>query len=274
MGEGRIARAAKRIRGRLSAIGWRPGAYGSVAVGVALLLSVGGVAAPDATPDGVTAVRPSATRAATATTVAATATPQVVTAAVGATLRSRPAQILEETPAPVPTPREQPSARGGERPTGTPDTIQERFIADVAAAAQTSQQETGVPASVTLAQAMLESDLGRSALAQEAKNYFGIKASGSPGPAGVVYMDTREVIGGASVTVRAPFRAYNTVAESFTDHGLYLRDTPRYAEAMKHTDDPRLFARLIQQAGYATDPQYAAKLIRLMDTYNLYQYDR
>ncbi len=161
-----------------------------------------------------------------------------------------------------------------ERTQPTPLSTEDRFLAAAVAAAQASQRETGVPASVTLAQAILESNWGRSQLAQQAKNYFGIKANGVPGPAGVVYIATWEHLNGRDITVQAAFRAYNSMEESFADHGRYLRDKPIYAQAMRHKDDARQFARLIHAAGYATDPGYADKLIRLMDRYNLYQYDR
>jgi flagellum-specific peptidoglycan hydrolase FlgJ len=167
--------------------------------------------------------------------------------------------------------RAQTSSRS-DRP-ATPATPAEQFIAQNAAAATQSMRETGVPASVTLAQAILESDSGRSGLSTKAQNYFGIKATSKQGPAGVVYMDTWEHAGGQDITVSQPFRAYHNAEESFADHGQYLRENSRYAEAMKHTDDARAFARLIHQAGYATDPAYSSKLITLMDRYNLYQYD-
>jgi flagellum-specific peptidoglycan hydrolase FlgJ len=150
----------------------------------------------------------------------------------------------------------------------------ERFVAEHAEDAIISMRESGVPASVTLAQAILESNSGKSLLSTKAQNYFGIKARGKEGPAGVVYMDTWEVIGGDNVTQREPFRAYNDASESFADHGLYLRENARYAAAFRHTDDAREFARLIHEAGYATDPNYSSKLIKLMDTYDLYQFDR
>ena len=63
------------------------------------------------------------------------------------------------------------------------------------------------------------------------------------------------------------------MAESFVDHGRFFLENARYAVAMRNTNDPRKFARLIQQAGYATDPSYADKLIRLMERYNLFAYD-
>jgi flagellar protein FlgJ len=57
------------------------------------------------------------------------------------------------------------------------------------------------------------------------------------------------------------------------DHGVFLQSNARYVEAMKNRHDPRLFIRLVHEAGYATDPAYADKIIRLMDRYNLYVYD-
>lgn len=152
-------------------------------------------------------------------------------------------------------------------------TLEQRFIADVAEAAQLSQQQTGVPASVTIAQAILESDLGRSRLSREANNYFGIKARAKPGPAGVIYIDTWESIGGRDVTVREAFRAYHNMLESFIDHGMFFLENARYALAMQNVGSPRDFARLIHRAGYATDPKYSDKLIALMDKFNLYAYD-
>lgn len=185
--------------------------------------------------------------------------------------------VLQPKPtvAPAPTPTPEPSrpvaSSRSSRPVSTPA---ERFIADHAAAAQESMHNTSVPASVTLAQGILESNSGQSLLATKANNYFGIKARGKEGPAGVVYMDTWEHLGGKDVTKREPFRAYNNAAESFTDHGEYLRDNARYAAAFKHAADAREFARQIHKAGYATDPNYASKLIKLMDRYDLYEFDR
>jgi len=146
------------------------------------------------------------------------------------------------------------------------------FIETAASAAQTSQLATGVPASVTIAQAILESDWGRATI-DGANNYFGIKATSGPGPAGVVWAQTEEFVGGAWQTVQAPFRAYHSMAESFLDHGRFLAESQRYARAFDFKDDARTFAQMIQQAGYATDPSYAQKLIGLMDKYDLYRFD-
>jgi flagellum-specific peptidoglycan hydrolase FlgJ len=155
-------------------------------------------------------------------------------------------------------------------PGGTP---QEQFIASIGEAAVQSADATGVPASVTIAQAILETYWGSSRLAREANNYFGIKAQARSGSAGSVWFDVWEVIGGRNVMQSQAFRAYTTIAESFVDHGLFFVDNGRYAAAMAMKNDPRQFARAINRAGYATDPAYASKLIGLMDRYDLYRYD-
>ena len=158
------------------------------------------------------------------------------------------------------------------RPAGG-SAAQRDFILSLAAAVRVSQQLTGVPASVALAQAILESDWGRSRLARDAKNLFGIKAHSRAGTAGVYTAGTWEVLGGVSVIAREPFKAYQTVADSIVDHGHWFHDQPRYHGALELRGDPRAFARAIAEAGYATDPDYAAKLIALMDRFDLYAYD-
>lgn len=150
---------------------------------------------------------------------------------------------------------------------------QKNFILSLARPAQRSQINTGIPSSVTLAQAILETYWGSSRLAREANNYFGIKAKESPGPAGVVWFNVWEHSGGRDIMSNEPFRAYNTVEESFIDHGQWFHRWPRYANALAVRQDAKLFARAINAAGYATDPAYATKLIALMDRFNLYAYD-
>jgi flagellum-specific peptidoglycan hydrolase FlgJ len=153
------------------------------------------------------------------------------------------------------------------------NTPQEQFIVSIGEAAVESADRTGVPASVTIAQAILESYWGSSRLAREANNYFGIKAQTRGGSAGSIWFDVWEVLGGRNVMRSQAFRAYNTIAESFVDHGQFFVENSRYAAAIAARDDPRQFAREINRAGYATDPTYASKLIGLMDRYDLYRYD-
>jgi flagellum-specific peptidoglycan hydrolase FlgJ len=127
---------------------------------------------------------------------------------------------------------------------------------------------SGVPASIILAQAALETGWGGSAIG-DAKNLFGIKGTG---PAGSIRVPSREVINGRTVTVTDNFRKYNSWMESLEDHSRLLQ-TSRYAACMRVRDDPEQFARELQRAGYATDPQYASKLISIMRSNNFYQYD-
>jgi LysM repeat protein len=152
-------------------------------------------------------------------------------------------------------------------------TPQEQFIGRIAEAAMDSHERTGIPASFTIAQAILESYWGSSRLAREANNFFGLKAQTKSGPAGVMWLDVWEVMGGYNVVQREPFRVYRNVAESFLDYGRFFLENGRYAAALANRSDPRQFAREITRAGYATDPAYAGKLIALMDRYDLYRFD-
>ena len=172
---------------------------------------------------------------------------------------------------PVPLPRTAATIRQIEKYTFTSDTD---FINVVGAAARRSSTTTGVPASVTVAQAILESDWGRSRLSRQGNNLFGIKALGSvTGPAGVVTLTTWEHVDTGDVVVEAPFKAYYTLEQSIDDHGGFFTRNKRYRAALAVADDARAFAREIQDAGYATDPSYASKLIELMDRYDLYRFD-
>lgn len=148
------------------------------------------------------------------------------------------------------------------------------FIGRCVEPARETQRMYGVPASVTIAQAILESGWGGSELATRANNYFGIKcaAVASPHQIGCIDKATWEHLNGNDVTVTASFRRYASMRDSFLDRGLFLTK-PRYAAAFKAAT-PDEFAHEIWRAGYATDPQYPAKLVRLMDQYELRQYDQ
>lgn len=148
----------------------------------------------------------------------------------------------------------------------------EAYVAEFAQAAQLSQRVTGVPASIVLAQGALESDWGRKAVNN---NHFGIKChNGDKGPYafGCAVQRTHECTPNCHTT-RSPFRMYTSAADSFNDHGTFLRTNPRYANAFKHTANPDQFAKELQAAGYATDKLYAAKLIATMRSNNLYRLD-
>ncbi len=135
------------------------------------------------------------------------------------------------------------------------------------------QQRTGLPASVVLAQAVLESDWGRSALARRHCNLFGIKARvGANGSAAVVYTTT-EFHDGHSKREPARFASYPDVAACLDDYARLLA-RPRYAPARAVAANPPAFARALQRCGYATDPRYAHKLLVLIRRYRLDQFDQ
>jgi flagellar protein FlgJ len=153
----------------------------------------------------------------------------------------------------------------GQEPSGSMSAAQ--FIASAAGLAQHSQREYGVPASVTIAQAILESGWGRSSLASTHKNYFGIKCF-NQGPIATGCGPIRGATAGSD-----PYRTYASVGDSFRDHTRLLTSGPRYQTALRHSGDANQFAVEIHRAGYATSPTYAADLQRVMTIYDLYQYD-
>src|SRR6202000_420706 len=130
-------------------------------------------------------------------------------------------------------------------------------------------QRYGVPAAVTIAQAIEESAWGRSGLAAQYHNLFGIKGTG---PAGSVSLPTSEYEGGQWVTIDAQFRVYHNDAESIADHAELLATSGYYTRAMADRAVPDAFANDLTGV-YATDPDYGANLIALMKLYHLYQFD-
>ena len=154
------------------------------------------------------------------------------------------------------------------------------YISWVAGFAQEEDRRYGVPASVAIAQSIIESGWGQSSLTLVDNNYFGIKcpAYGSPYVSGCTDYSTTEYYDGQYVTIQAGFRRYNSPLDSFLDHGFFLslgdpnNTANRYYPAF-HTGSSQDFIRAVAAAGYATDPTYANKIISVMDRYNLYQYD-
>ena len=162
-------------------------------------------------------------------------------------------------------------------PVTTPSVTPEQFLAAAVPGAQRGWREYGVPASVTIAQAILESGWGRSGLSVSDKNYFGIKCQGtSYGKLATgchVYKTQECDKAGQCFTTTGSFRIYASMANSFRDHGNFLRVNSRYKPAFAYTKDPNKFIFEVRKAGYATDPNYYTKVTSLMTSYNLYQYD-
>lgn len=142
----------------------------------------------------------------------------------------------------------------------------QQFVDRLGAAARSAAEATGVPHKLILAQAALESGWGRREIRGDdgarSFNLFGIKADASWRGA-VTQATTTEVIDGVSRRVRAAFRAYSSYEEAFADYANFIAGNPRY-RAVRAQTDPARAAQALQRAGYATDPAYAGKLIRVM----------
>ena len=160
--------------------------------------------------------------------------------------------------------------RHNQPPAGAPGTAaQQAFVSLVAPGAIAAQQRYGIPAAVTIAQAIDESGWGQSELATADHNLFGIKGTG---PAGSDMRPTQEYENGIWVTRTAPFRVYHNIAESIADHSQLLATGQAYQHAMAARHVPDAFAAALTGV-YATDPDYGSNLIALMRLYNLYRYD-
>jgi len=164
----------------------------------------------------------------------------------------------------------------GEAPQSVPPATMAEFIAAAVKPAQAGMKLYDVPASVTIAQAILESGIGVSTLTRVDHSLFGMKCFGNPGPVAVGCRDyaTHECNpNGHCYATHASFRAYRSEADSYTDHGLMLSTLSRYDPAFSYTFQPDKFAQALQKGGYATSKSYAKNLIALMKKYNLYRYD-
>ena len=136
-------------------------------------------------------------------------------------------------------------------------------------AAKAAEAATGIPANFMVAQAAHESGWGRHEIKNSdgstSFNVFGIKATSSwKGP--TTEVTTTEVINGEARKVKAKFRAYGSYEEAFTDYAKMMKNNPRYAKVVESGASAQGFAQGLQKAGYATDPEYAAKLTRMINT--------
>jgi flagellum-specific peptidoglycan hydrolase FlgJ len=145
-----------------------------------------------------------------------------------------------------------------------------QFIEFVGKNARSAKAATGVPASVTVAQAIIETGWGKHSIGG-AKNLFGIKGRG---PAGSINVPTKEFVNGKWITINANFAKYDSFEQSISEHAKFFIRNKRYARALQVRNDADAFAREIHKAGYATAPDYAIQLIALMKKYDLYRFDR
>jgi len=198
-----------------------------------------------------------------------------VLAARGIGLADVMARQLSQAAAPA-DPAAQPPAQGAKPPaasggvTGPSGAAAQprEFVNRIWPHAVAAARETGIPPHFIVAQAALESGWGKSEIqgadGSASHNLFGVKAGrGWTGP--VVEAATTEFVNGTPQPAVERFRAYGSYAEAFTDYARLLKSQPRYAQALENGTDAAGFARGLAQGGYATDPMYADKLLRIIN---------
>ena len=156
------------------------------------------------------------------------------------------------------------------RPPGSPDVYQspEDFIHALRHDAERAAHALSLSPQVLLAQAALETGWGRSVIrgpdGRSSHNLFGIKAD-RQWAGETVTVSTLEFRDGVFAPERAAFRAYSSTEHSFEDYVAFLHNQPRYREALALSADPKAFLEALQAAGYATDPDYAAKVLTVLE---------
>ena len=142
----------------------------------------------------------------------------------------------------------------------------EEYILKYKHLAAETMERYGIPASIVMAQALLESDNGNSRLAREANNHFGIKCRGDwNGETILHHDDARDEC----------FRVYGSTEESFLDHGRFLDTSPRYDKLFDlKEDDYKAWAHGLRECGYATNPNYGPMLIQIIEDNNLHLLDQ
>ena len=145
------------------------------------------------------------------------------------------------------------------------DWTREEYIDIYADWAIDEMRRSGIPASITLAQGLLESDNGNSTLATRGNNHFGIKCHGWKGK-NIIHDDDEK---------NECFRKYKSPKESYSDHSDFLMNSPRYSFLFElDQTDYKGWAKGLKKAGYATTPKYAALLVQIIEDNELYRYDK
>ncbi len=141
----------------------------------------------------------------------------------------------------------------------------EQYINKYKELAVTQMNQYGIPASIIMAQACIESGNGNSRLAVKGNNHFGIKCGGNWNGKQIYHNDDKR---------NECFRKYNTVEDSFKDHSEFLKNGRRYSSLFNlERTDYKAWAYGLKAAGYATDPRYAKLLIDIIEKYKLYELD-
>jgi peptidoglycan hydrolase FlgJ len=175
------------------------------------------------------------------------------------------------SPAVADAPPDETNPSGDSLPSAYSANFQQDFVQRLTPYALQASRETGVPAQLMMGQAALESGWGRREIrlpdGSNSYNLFGIKA-GPSWNGKVAEVTTTEYRNGIPVKQVEKFRAYNSYAEAFSDYARLLRDNPRYAPVVKEGQTAPAAAHALQRAGYATDPNYAVKLVKVMSRIN------
>lgn len=181
---------------------------------------------------------------------------------VRTTTKSQP--VVRKTPTTQPKTQNNEVIEATTKVTTSSDVVR-NYINQFSETAKKNMREHGIPASITLAQGILESGAGKGRLCLEANNHFGIKChTGWTGPS-ITHDDD---------ALQECFRKYNDPADSYRDHSLFLTSRTRYADLFKlDKGDYKAWAKGLRAAGYATDPKYPDKLISLIERYQLNVYD-
>ena len=179
-----------------------------------------------------------------------------------------PPAVEPAAPAPTPAPTRAPPRPVRERAASIPvASLVKNFHSAMAAPAEAAARKTGLPAAFILGQAALESGWGRRQIAaadgRPSFNLFGLKA-GANWKGRVSEVSTTEYKNGVAQKVVARFRAYDSYEQAFGDYARLLSQSPRYRSVLANGQTVAGFAQGMQQAGYATDPAYAAKLARVI----------
>ncbi|MCC6815036.1 MAG: glucosaminidase domain-containing protein [Saprospiraceae bacterium] len=150
---------------------------------------------------------------------------------------------------------------------------EEGYIEQYKAIAIREMNRTGIPASIKMAQGIMESMSGRSELAVNANNHFGIKCK--PGWDGDTYQYKDDDFDVKGELVHSCFRKYSAAEQSYLDHSEFLLNRKRYKVLFEYgKTDYVSWAKGLQACGYATDPNYAIKLIEAIERYKLYRFDQ
>ena len=161
-----------------------------------------------------------------------------------------------------------PAGNPSSAPLSLLDAERQQFAASLREPAERAAARLGTTPEILIAQAALETGWGRHVMGagpgQTSNNLFGVKASrGWDGQS--VTQRTVEVLGGKPVQVNADFRAYDSIDQAFNDYVDFITGNPRYQQALDKAADPRAYIQELQRAGYATDPNYARKILKIHD---------